>query len=106
MITPAQYAMAMHSSSFAKKTGFDLDVSNGKFVLRPVSGLAAILLKDTSNIHYDNLENAAAFLRGWEVLSRHLAGLASIDAAEVKSRMDQQKVADVLSGKKRKTLKV
>lgn len=105
MISASHYAQAMQAASFAKKAGFEMEVSGNRFLLKPSNGLAAVLLKDEAMIHYDNLENATAFLRGWEAAARHLASLAGIDVADVKSRVDQQKVADTLSGKRRKTLK-
>lgn len=106
MINASQYAQAMQAASFAKKAGFDMEVTGNRFTLKPNNGVAAILLKDETAIQYDNLENAVAFLRGWEAAARHLASLAGIDVADVKSRVEQQKVADTLAGKRRKTLKI
>ena len=106
MITATQYAQAMQAASFAKKAGFELGVVGNKFELRPINGFASVLLEGKDAIHYDNLENAIAFLRGWEVLSRHMTNLAGIEVAEVKSRTEQQRVADTLAGKRRRTLKV
>lgn len=106
MISAAQYAQATHAAAYAKRIGFDLDVSSNRFILKPQSGFASILLKDDSYIQYDNLETMLAFLRGWEVLAKHMTSLAGLDVNEVKSRIDQQKVADTLSGKRRRSPKV
>lgn len=106
MISSTQYSQAMQAASMAKKAGFEMEVSGNRFVLKPNNGIAAILLKDEAMVHYDNLESAMAFLRGWEAAGRHLASVAGIDVAEVKSRVEQQKVADTLSGKRRRTMKI
>jgi hypothetical protein len=105
MISAAQYAQAMQAASSAKKAGFELEVSGSRFVLKPANGFASVLLKDETLVHYDNLENAAAFLRGWEIFSKHLTSVAGIDLTEVKSRIEQQRVADTLAGKKRRAIR-
>lgn len=106
MISSTQYSQAMQASSMAKKAGFEMEVASNRFVLRPNNGIAAILLKDEAMVHYDNLEGAMAFIRGWDAAARHLASVAGIDATEIKSRVEQQKVADTLSGKRKRTPKV
>lgn len=106
MINASQYAQATQASAAAKKSGFELVVSGNNFILNPVSGFASLFFKEEPVIRYGDLENTMSFLRGWDAFAKQLTNQAGIDLSEVKSRIEQQRIADTLAGKRRRSVKI
>ncbi len=103
MMTPKQYNDAMDLASKVKRAGFELEVSGNRFCMMPKTGFAALLYPTDDKMFLDSVSDVLAFVHGWHAFAKALEGTTGIDTDEVKSRIEQQKVADVLAGKRRRT---
>lgn len=102
-MTPKQYNDAMELANKVKKAGFELEIEANRFCITPKTGYAALLYPTNDKLRVDTVNDVVAFVHGWHAFAKALESATGIDVDEVKSRMEQQKVADVLAGKRRRT---
>lgn len=102
MMTPKQYNDAMELTNKVKRAGFELDVEGNRFCIMPKTGFAALLYPTSDKLRVDTVGDVIAFVHGWHAFAKALESATGIDIDEIKSRIDQQKVADTLAGKRRR----
>ena len=102
-MTPKQYNDAMDLANKVKRAGFELEVASNRFCITPKTGYAALLYPTDDKLYVDTVNDVIAFVHGWHAFAKALESATGIDVDEVKSRMEQQKVADTLAGKRRRT---
>ena len=101
-MTPKQYNDAMDLANKVKRAGFELEVEANRFCIMPKSGYAALLYPTEDRLRVDTVNDVIAFVHGWHAFAKALESATGIDVDEVKTRIEQQKVADVLAGKRRR----
>lgn len=102
-MTPKQYNDAMELANKVKRAGFELEIEANRFCITPKTGYAALLYPANDKLRVDTVNDVVAFVHGWHAFAKALESATGIDVDEVKTRIEQQKVADVLSGKRRRT---
>ena len=99
MISVSQYEKVKQAETDARRAGFDLEVKHGAFQLKPVKGMAAVLSPTIGKTFHD-LDDVFLFIDGWRSLETLLAKKAGFTVAEIRDRIEQQRVMNALKGKR------